>query len=147
MTDRREQILCRLTELLGTIDGINLVARNRDEISEKSRPAIMLLDADESVEIGPDGAKPPRSPALISMTPEIYVILGATPEEVGSILNAFRARIIKAILTDETLSSLVGPNGQIRYDGCATGLSRGRSMEGEMGLSFSFIYPLIPAQL
>ena len=31
--------------------------------------------------------------------------------------------------------------------GCATALARGRSMEGEMGVSFSFTYVLRPEQL
>ena len=43
--------------------------------------------------------------------------------------------------------SLVGTNGDIRYEGCATALARGRMMEGEMGLSFTFTYVLRPDAL
>ena len=38
-------------------------------------------------------------------------------------------------------------DGDIRYEGCATALARGRSMEGEMGVSFSFTYVLRPEEL
>ncbi len=81
------------------------------------------------------------------MTPEIYVIVGAAEGGVGAGLNALRAKVIAAISADTTLAGLVGSNGSIRYDGCATDLGRGRSMQGEMGLGFTFRYVLSPAKL
>jgi hypothetical protein len=45
------------------------------------------------------------------------------------------------------LAGLVGSSGEVRYEGCATALARGRSMEGEMGVSFSFTYVLRPEEL
>ena len=80
-------------------------------------------------------------------TPEIYILLGAKPEELGSVINALRARFVKSVLDDSQLGSIVGTNGDIRYEGCATALARGRSMEGEMGVSFSFTYVLRPEEL
>ena len=147
MTDRRELILVRLLEIAKGIEGIAGAFRNRDEISEKQRPAIVILDADEAADDADPGSRPARSPRRVAMTPEIYILLGAKPEELGSVINALRARFVKSVLGDSQLGSIVGTNGDIRYEGCATALARGRSMEGEMGVSFSFTYVLRPEEL
>ena len=147
MTDRRELILTRLLEIAKGIDGIAAAFRNRDEISEKQRPAIVILDADEAADDADPAARPSRSPRRVAMTPEIYILLGSRPEDLGSVINRLRARLVSAVLTDAPLVSIVGSNGDIRYEGCATALARGRSMEGEMGISFSFTYVLRPEEL
>ena len=147
MIDRRELILVRLLEIAKGIEGIAGAFRNRDEISEKQRPAIVILDADEAADDADPGSRPARSPRRVAMTPEIYILLGAKPEELGSVINALRARFVKSVLGDSQLGSIVGTNGDVRYEGCATALARGRSMEGEMGVSFSFTYVLRPEEL
>ena len=147
MIDRRELILVRLLEIAKGIEGIAGAFRNRDEISEKQRPAIVILDADEAADDADPTTRPSRSPRRVAMTPEIYILLGAKPEELGSVINALRARFVKSVLGDSQLASIVGSNGDIRYEGCATALARGRSMEGEMGVSFSFTYVLRPEEL
>ena len=147
MTDRREMILTRLLEIAVGVEGIVAAFRNRDEISEKQRPAIVILDADEAADDADPTTRPSRSPRRVAMTPEIYILLGAKPEELGSVINALRARFVKAVLGDAQLSLIVGSNGDLRYEGCATALARGRSMEGEMGVSFSFTYVLRPEEL
>jgi hypothetical protein len=147
MTDRRDMILSRLLEIAVGVDGIVAAFRNKDEISEKQRPAIVILDADEAADDADPGSRPARSPRRVAMTPEIYILLGAKPEELGSVINALRARFVKSVLRDSQLGSIVGTNGDIRYEGCATALARGRSMEGEMGVSFSFTYVLRPEEL
>jgi hypothetical protein len=149
MTDKREAILTRLVEIAKMLPGIAAVFRNTDEISEKQRPCILILDADEAADDGdPAGiTRRPNAPRRVAMTPELYVMLGAKPEHIGTELNVFRAAILKAALTDATLVNLVGTNGDIRYEGCATALARGRMMEGEMGLSFTFSYVLRPDAL
>lgn len=147
MTDRRELILVRLLDIAGGIEGIASAFRNRDEISEKQRPAIVILDADEAADDADPTTRPARSPRRVAMTPEIYILLGAKPEDLGAAINRLRARFVKAVLIDAQLASIVGTNGDIRYEGCATALARGRSMEGEMGVSFSFTYVLRPEDL
>ena len=147
MTDRREMILTRLLEIAVGVEGIVAAFRNRDEISEKQRPAIVILDADEAADDADPSSRPSRAPRRVAMTPEIYILLGAKPEELGSVINALRARFVKSVLGDSQLGSIVGTNGDIRYEGCATALARGRSMEGEMGVSFSFTYVLRPEEL
>ena len=147
MTDRREMILTRLLEIAVGVEGIVAAFRNRDEISEKQRPAIVILDADEAADDADPVSRPSRAPRRVAMTPEIYILLGAKPEDLGTAINTLRARFVKAVLGDAQLSLIVGSNGDIRYEGCATALARGRSMEGEMGVSFSFTYVLRPEEL
>jgi hypothetical protein len=149
MSDKREAILTRLVEIAKTTPGIVVVFRNKDEISDRQRPCIVILDADEAADDGDPSGMPrrPNAPRRVAMTPEFYVMLGAKPEHIGTELNIFRAAILKAVLTDVALASLVGTNGDIRYEGCATALARGRMMEGEMGLSFTFAYVLRPNEL
>ena len=147
MIDRRELILSRLLDIASVTEGVVAAFRNKDEISEKQRPAIVILDADEAADDVDPGSRPARSPRRVAMTPEIYILLGAKPEELGSVINALRARFVKSVLGDSQLGSIVGTNGDIRYEGCATALARGRSMEGEMGVSFSFTYVLRPEEL
>ena len=147
MTDRREMILTRLLEIAVGVEGIVAAFRNKDEISERQRPAIVILDADEAADDADPASRPSRAPRRVAMTPEIYILLGAKPEDLGTAINRLRARFVKAVLGDAQLRLIVGSNGDIRYEGCATALARGRSMEGEMGVSFSFTYVLRPEEL
>lgn len=153
MPDRREAILQRLLAVCEAVDGVNHVFRNRLDLSERQRPAIVVLDSDEVQEAGgPGQGRNPRAPVVISMTPEILILLQDNADRtgaggVGAALNAIRASLLALIFNDTTLRNLTGSNGTIRYEGCATGLSRGRNMEGEMGLSIAFEYPLIITEL
>jgi hypothetical protein len=144
--DKREAILQRLVELAASLDGIACAVRNQDEISERTRPAIAIFDADESA-AEHVGDHPGRAPNIIEMAPELLILLGGKPGTVGSALNALRAKFIKAVLTDPQLVALTGANGHVRYAGCSTHLGHGRSMEGSMGVQFSFAYVLRPEQL
>jgi|ERR1051325_143038 hypothetical protein len=146
--DKREAILARLAEVVGTLPGISTVARNQDEISEHKRPAIVIFDADESAdERAEQQGHPGRAPNIVEMSPEMLILLGTVPEQVGSALNGLRAKLIKAVLTDAQLIALAGQNGRVRYAGCSTHLGHGRSMEGSMAVHFSFAYVLRPEQL
>lgn len=153
MPDRREAIIQRLLVLAEAVDGVPFAFRNRLDLGERQRPAIVILDSDEIVDAGGSAqGRPGRVPSVVSMTPEILILLQDDADRtgsagVGAALNTIRAKYLSAILSDSVLAELTGPNGSIRYEGCATGLSRGRNMEGEMGLSVAFQYPLIPAEL
>lgn len=144
MADARESILARLVTICGTVTGVQTVIRNGQVTDAAAWPCVIILDADE---VAQEGEPRRPGPQLVTMTPEIYVVLEDTPEDVGGQLNTLRARLLKAILNDATLKGLTGANGAIRYEGCATGLARGRSMVGEMGVSLSFTYPFIPSKL
>jgi hypothetical protein len=149
--DRREQILNRLFDVLKTIPGVKQWVRNRAELPNEDRPAITQMDADETA--NPNAFQKGRigvSPSLVTCTPEIYVVLDDRKPDnlnVGQDLNAFRVLIVKAVRDDATLKSLVGSNGEIRYNGCNTDLGRDRNLVGEMLISLSFVYPFIPSEL
>ena len=146
--DKREQILARLVEVAASVPGVRTVTRNTDEISEHKRPAIAVFDADESADEAAERQDHPgRAPNLVVMTPEVLILLGAPPASVGTALNDLRAKLIKAVLTDQALIELAGANGRVRYAGCSTHLGHGRSMEGTMGVQFSLAYVLRPEQL
>ena len=147
MPDLREQILARLLEVAATVPDVSNVYRNRGGISETARPAAVVLDADEAVEDEDFGSRPARSPQRVVMTPEIFILVNDRAADIGMELNKLRRRMIRRVLTDATLIDLVGSNGGIRYAGCGTALAVGRSMEGEMALSFAFRYVLEPAEL
>ena len=146
--DRREAILARLLEVFAAVPGVKAAYRNRLDIAEGKRPAVVMLDADESVEDEPSGRGRPGDygPFLATMVPEIYIILGGPAAQVGTDLNGLRRLIVKAIFADDSLIRLT-KDGDIRYLGFATGLASGRSMEGEAGISFSFRYAIHPPQL
>ncbi len=160
--DRRHEIVERLYEVLeavsvtistGTIPAGNIV-RNRNELPASLVPGIIMLDADEVRDqraySAPAGRQLPPSFCMLRMTPEIYVVLDVRKPhnvDVGADLNAARVAILKAVLTDQRLQDLCGSNGQIYYDGCVTDLARNRTMKGQLGISITFVYPLLTPEL
>ena len=147
MTDKREAILVRLLAIYRTVDGIATVARNKQVAEDWKWPALLLLDGDEEAEEALGRGRPPTGLARVTMTPETYLILGELPENVGTELNRYRARIVKAVLTDAELLTIVGKNGEIAYLGCATTLTLARNIIGDLGLNFAITYVLNQADL
>lgn len=144
MADRREQILVRLVEILKTVHGIDAVYRNNDMPNEEHRPAAVVFDADESQADNPDPNiwRQAGAPQIMTMRPEIYLLLGKKFADVGTTLNDLRGRVYKAIATDATLASITGYNGRIRLDVMQTQLATGRAMNGEARLLFEISYVL-----
>ena len=165
--DRRQQILSRIFANLGTLSipllgGPNgpvtivpgNIVHNRNELPAEKVPGIILLDADEVRDTRqmqpPPGLVQRAVPsALYKMTPEIYVVLDVRPvsndgANMGEDLNTARLAILGATLPDTYLQELVSANGNIVYDGCVTDLARNRTMKGQLGISISFVYPLLP---
>lgn len=147
--DRRESILARLLEIASDIEGIKRAWRHKGRLTEDARPAIVILDADETAEEegNVSSSRPSDLSRRVVMTPEIYIMLGSSLEDVGTDINAMRAKFLKAVMLDAELREIVGTNGHFKYEGCATGLGEGRTMEGEMGVSISFTYVLKYAEL
>jgi hypothetical protein len=169
--DRRDEILNQLFALLSGLtitlsaDNASLqlptqipagnIVRNRNELPKNLVPGIIMCDADELN--NRSMVRPKRGqtetgipPQLIDMTPEIYVVLDVrkpTNVNVGADLDLARLAILAVILPDETLQSIVGANGDIIYDGSVTDLARNRTMEGQLGLSVTFTYPLLPSEV
>lgn len=148
--DRRERILTRVWELLQTIPGIAVCVRNRGELPENMRPALVMLDADEEPDLQHNGSRGQlRAPVVImALRPQIFAVLQDREpknEGVGEDLSALRRQILPIILPmvtgDETLRQLVGSNGYMRYEGLSTDMATGRAMSGQMQIHLAFGYP------
>lgn len=163
MKDRRAEIIARQFTVLsglnialtaGTIAAGHLV-HNRNELPKELVPGVILLDADEVADPRlapplPAGRQMPPRDKMMRMTTEIYIVLDQRKphnEKVGEDLNLARAAIVFAMLTDRALQDLCGANGEICYDGCVTDLARNRTMQGQMGLSITFVYPFLLPEL
>jgi hypothetical protein len=145
--DRREAILAQLFTVATAISDFTAVYRNRPMTPDRNlRPACFILDAHETALQIDEPPHARRGLNLVALRPEIYISLGAAPEDVGTTLNTLRIELLQAIFADPTLASLVTANGDIRYEGAATALTMGAGVEGEMGLSLAFLYPLKPAE-
>jgi hypothetical protein len=162
--DRRQAVLSRLDALLSDIgpivllggpNGATTIAEgnyvlNRNALPENLVPGIILMDADEvrnvrQTQPPPGMAQRGVSDQVMSMTPEIYIVLDVRKpqnENVGADLNTARLAILAAVLPDTGLWNIVGANGNIVYDGCVTDLARNRLVQGQMGISITFSYPL-----
>lgn len=157
MTDKRESILLRLLEILGTIDGIDSdkVFRNRIQFGDTKEnlelPCLVLLDGSETTL-----TQNARNDAVrvMLLVPQIFVVLKPTDDGkntgVGELLSTFRVKIIKAILQDGTLADLLGVDtrsGYIEYRGIISDLQTGSSVEGQLQMDFAFAYTFNPNKL
>lgn len=147
MIDRRELILSNLFTVLQTVAGIANYYRNRGELGDDLRPALILFDGDEIADDRSKGrGRLAAVPNLVSMTVGIHVVLKdrkPANANVGQDLNAFRMAILKVIMGSAALRNACGPNGDIQYEGAVTDLASGRDMTGEIALSVTFVYPLL----
>lgn len=146
--DLREQILARMATVIATnVAGIESAARNLDQQSEIKTPAIVLYDGDEEAFDNPRATG--GSPNVVHMLPIIALSLGDVPENVGTTTNEWRAKVLKAVLLDSDLETLCGrvPNAGVRYLGCTTSLTQGRTSQVEMIFNFSVAYPFKPLSL
>lgn len=153
MSDVREEILARLLEVVSAVDGITYGQRNDLNLSEQSLPAVILIDGSEDVDVNVlDKNIPGLAKMPVHMEPQINVVLQDKVANVGSLLNYFRAKVIKAVLNDATLIASTGPGGSrsvgnIRYLGCAPAVQEGRMLQGQMIFKFRFTYVLDPSVL
>jgi hypothetical protein len=123
--------------------------RNRGALPTDVRPAIILLDGDEenAGSNSTNGRSMLMRPSLMTMRPELYVVLDERRlknDTVGESLNNYRMLIARAIATDEQMATLLGSNGKVVYNGCATDLKSGSALTGQMRLDFAFTYLFVP---
>lgn len=149
MTDRREQILARLVVIAQGIAGVGTVVRNQpDTTGTASSAAVVIFDGDESVDGGGVGrGRPSTAPVFVEMSPELQIRAGRPSATIGAVINGLRVLMVKAVLSDASLRTILGANGEIRYGGLNTELARGKTMMAEMGLVFEMRYPLIQSEL
>jgi hypothetical protein len=146
MADTRELILQRLLAIGTEIGGFAVVARNERRLDELALPAFVLLDGDEVAFDGdvPGPGQPNKRFVRLTMSPEIVFKVDRASEDVGSVLNAHRLDLIRAVLNDADLPALHTRAGHVFLQGSATQLAYGRSMAGEMAVSFGITYLLRP---
>lgn len=147
MADTRENILTQLLALMKQVVDPDNVFRNKLEIAEARRPAIVLLDADEERDQALDASgrnRPANAPKIVGMSPELFVLVKEKEENVGPTLNSWRVQIVKKVMNDPVLNSLCH---EIRYDGFTTALAAGRAIEGQARVNFTFLYQLRIDQL
>jgi hypothetical protein len=156
MADTRELILVRLLAIAVAQADFVTAVRNRGLLSTEARPAIVLMDGDETPVLTHGGrSNRARSgtimaltPQVMQMKPELYITLPendpAIQETLGTLLNVKRRLLVRAIAEDEALLLLLGSNGNIIYNGCATDLKSGSSLKGQMRLDFLLNYTFFP---
>lgn len=139
----RERILAAIARALAACPGVTTFKRNEIVTSEHALTAVMMLDGDEVSEPPPNNSRPANGPAIVDLQPEVYVIVAGDPAAVGPALNVMHQMLLRAVLTDALVTSLVHSK-VVKYEGLQTGLSLGRSMAGEMGFKFVTQYMLTP---
>ncbi|MER9355557.1 hypothetical protein NKI61_20005 [Mesorhizobium sp. M0514] len=145
--DTREAILDRLVAIAGDVAGIRKVFRNMSSPDETDLPAIIVLDADEGADEGDPPGRGPLAPRRMIMTPQLFVVLPEAVKSIGTVLNGYRAELIDAVATDATLTAMTTNGLGARLLASQTSLAWGRSMMGEMGMSFSIPYILFPGRV
>ena len=153
MTDRRELILARLFAILQTIPSVQAVVRNRGELPDDKRPGIILFDAGEVARLQPPQqarGRLIRAATFVDMTPQIFVVMDQREppnKNLGQDMNALRITIVRTIIYDPELETIIGGNGDIRYAGTTTDLTGDGSAEGQMNIRLTFTYVLKPSEL
>lgn len=142
--DTRELILARLAAVLAAVPGVVTFARNDAGVVEGTTPSVLLLDGDED-NGSPESygrGRPANSPVVMVMKPEVYVLVASA--DPGPTLNALRDAIVSAVLNDSQLLGLCYATDPVHYEGAQSAFASGRTLEGEMGLNFTFHYVLRP---
>ncbi len=135
MSDKREEILVRLKEILGVLAGDpEHASRNRAEFDDNELPMYSLLDGDEHKGMGNTTDR--RAPPLMVITPQIFWVPrppdNRTNEGLGEATSAQRVNIVYAVMTDSKLADLVGANGYVDYLGMESDLKTGAELAGQI---------------
>jgi len=147
MAYQRELILERLTVIS---EGLGVTAaRDVLNFDEAQLPAIAVVEGDEEADEDDPTNRPSTAPRRVHMIPHIIIHTGGLSQNLGPALNALYARLVKAVLTDATLLSLVwdGNGRGVRYLGMESDLALGRTMFGNIAAKFRFTYVLDPNSL
>lgn len=151
MTFPRADILARLTEIAGAIEGVNYVSWDVISINDDQLPAIVILEGDEEANEDDPVSRPPSAPRRVMMTPHIVIagrrFKGSPAQDIGPNLNALYAAVLKAVMTDATLASLTLDRDGVRFLGMESDLAVGRMMQGQIAVKFGFTYGLVPGNL
>ena len=144
--DKREAILARLATICAGLTGIVSVKRNVLDVPFLERPAIVVQDGSEERLDGP--ASENRSGVQrLELNPQLWLLICGAAEDAGPLMSLFRARILYAVTTDQTLRDLTGTVGGIRYEGCNIPEPTPETKEPRLDLNFVFTYVFKPGDL
>lgn len=143
MADQREIILARLAALCGEVDGVAAVTRNHLDVADLARPAVVIHDGTELVSAAPDDIRARNSSIqIMELSPLLMVIVrGGGAADPGVIMSLYRSQIVAGILRDSSILAAIGPNGRVRYEGCAVAVPDAEAQEHRIELSLTFRYP------
>lgn len=147
MADPREQILVRLLAVAAAVDTSFEARRNETLLSNKQKYVVLLDGEENAVASDPTARRSALSPRRVEMTPEVQFRAQESAPEVGTVLNLVRAKLIDAVLADAQLLALTQDGQSIRYEGSRMVVERGNSMDGGIGVAFTFTYVMRPGQL
>ena len=143
----------RMAAIIADIEGVETSGRNMDRDPDTRMPCAIVFDGDEDVfeNLSATGG----ATNIVNMTPVVVVSLGDVPENIGTVMNEWLAKVQKAVLLDAELDSLSCgrsaskriPNGGARYVGKNNTQHEGRTTEVTLSVHFSIAYPLIPSEL
>lgn len=146
--DIRELILTRIQAVVARepISAVTVV-RNRGLLGQEARPAVAIMDGDETANRQSVSAREGTSrmrPAIVTMQPEIYILPKTKlpqNESIGNDVNSMRIAIVEALASDDELQVLCT---SITYLGMTTDFKSGMSMQGQARLNIAFVYALDP---
>lgn len=148
MRDRREEILARLVAIASELPSGPRVFRNRLKLTASLRPAIVILDGDETGTLGEFFlGRPPSRPSIMQVNPFVYLMAGDTAGTIGSDMSALRLPMINAVLSDDALIEATTSTGGVQYQGCTMDLGQGQTTEATLILSFELHYPLLTGEM
>lgn len=159
MADKGELILERILAILTAIPqqlgySVHTTWRNRGELAEDKRPAMVLMDGtEENIKLlqTQGSGRVFMSPTVMRLFPQIFVLLKPRDtilnEGVGLELRTFRNAIIKAIAQDKILPQLCGSNGSVSLLRVETDMQTGSTAQGELRIDFAFDYTMNPNDL
>ncbi len=135
MSDKREEILVRLKEILDVLAGDPAhAARNRGEFDDNELPMHALLDGDEAKGVGNTTDR--RAPPLMIINPQIFWVPRPPDNRknigLGETTSARLAEIKYAVSQDSRLAELVGANGYVDYLGVESDLKTGAELTGQL---------------
>lgn len=144
MIDTRELILARLPIICVGITGIEAVGQNQLDVPGLARPAIIINDGSEDVQLDrPNSVSRFGQVQIMDLTPDIRLLLRADMgADARKITSMFRGRLIVAILGDAILRTIIGANGAMKYGGCSTPDPSPETKEPRHDFTFIFTYPL-----
>lgn len=159
--DRRELILARahacLTEIAaantsGYGDDMVTAYRDRAGLEGIAGTKLLLLDGDEVSRLSTYGhtrGTPPHN--LMTLQPEVWVVReikeNVKNANAGPEYSAWRVKILKKIMFDETLLGLLGEEGQIEFMRFETDLKNENAMLGTMLIDIDLTYVFDPDEL